>query len=116
MIFMEIVRHCDIEKDLKKLGRYPTPKESLEAWERLFISKGLRETPGIDSYKGFGNEKIYKARVVPLGENCGKSKGYRIVFQIIENSSEGTCKIICFSRHGIHHDEQELVGIIKMRL
>lgn len=113
---MEIVRHDDVEKDFKKLRRYPTAEESLEAWERLFISKGLGETPGIGPYQGFGNERIYKARVVPLQENCGKSKGYRAIFQIIEKGNNCFCKIICFSRHGIHRDEQELINIVRMRL
>ncbi len=63
---MEVIQHEDIEKDLKDLRRFPAPKESLEAWERLFCSKGLTETPAIDSFPGFGNFKIYKGRVVAM--------------------------------------------------
>ncbi len=99
---MEILRHPGIEKDFKDLKRFPSPKESLEAWERFFVFKGLRETPGIEQYPGFGQYKIYKARVVPLKENCGKSNGYRLIFQILE---EGVCKILVFSRHGIYKSE-----------
>jgi hypothetical protein len=110
---MNIVRHKDIEKDLKKLRRFPAALESLEAWERLFSLKGLCEMPAIDPFPGFGKLKIYKARVVPLKENVGKSKGYRAVLQII---SEENCKIMAFSRHGIYKSEQELTKLVKERI
>lgn len=85
----------------------------MEAWERLFCLKWLRETPGIDQYPGFGQYKIYKARVIPLKENCGKSKGYRLIFQFLENDEY---LILVFSRHGIYGSEQELINLIKSRL
>lgn len=110
---MEVSRHTDITKDFKDLRRFLTPEESLEAWERLFVLKGLEETPGIDQMSGFGLRKIYKARVVPLKENIGKSKGYRVIFEMID----GKCyKIIVFSRHGIYHTENDLLKLIKERL
>ena len=110
---MNIIRHKDIEKDLRNLRRYSAPFESLEAWERFFSLKGLRETPAVDHFPGFGERKIYKARVVPLKENIGKSKGYRLVFQMID---EDNCKILVFSRHGIYKFEQELINLVKERL
>ncbi|MDO8676068.1 MAG: hypothetical protein Q7K16_00170 [Candidatus Azambacteria bacterium] len=110
---MEIFRHSDIEKDFRTLRRFSAPQESLEAWERLFCLKGLRETPAIDAFPGFGERKIYKARVVPLRENVGKSKGYRAIFQIIDDES---FKILVFSRHSIYKSEQELINIVKERL
>lgn len=110
---MELSRHDDLEKDLRKLNRYPAPRESLEAWERLFCLKGLRETPGIDQFPGFGTCKVYKARVVPLKENAGKSKGYRVIIQM---TAGDYCKVLVFSRHGIYHDEHDLIEIVKLRL
>ncbi len=110
---MQICRHEDIEKDFKKLRRFSAPEESLNSWERLFCLKGIKETPGIDMFSGFGNEKIYKGRVVPLEENVGKSKGYRVIFQVSDNND---CRILIFSRHGIYRSEQELINIIKHRL
>jgi len=110
---MKIVCHQEIEKDFKKLKRFPSPKESLESWKRLFNSKGLKETPGIKSYPGFGSAKIYKARVVPLQENRGKSDGYRLIFQLIDDD---TCLILLFSRHGLYNNERELINYIKERL
>ena len=110
---MKVSRHDEILKDFKSLKRFPAPEKSLEAWERLFCLKGIKETPGIDQYPGFGDVKIYKGRVVPLKENIGKSKGYRVIFQGEENEC---CKIIAFSRHGIYHDEQNLIRTIKARL
>jgi hypothetical protein len=110
---METVRHVLVEKDLKALKRFPSPQESLEAWERLFCLKGLNETPAIEQYPGFGQRKIYKARVVPLKENVSKAKGYRLIFEMI---SETQVKILVFSRHGIYNSEQELINIIKERL
>lgn len=110
---METIRHCDIEKDLKSLRRFSAPKESLEAWERLFYLKGIKETPGIEQCPGFGNLKVYKARVVPLKENMGKSQGYRLIFKLLEND---ICEILVFSRHGIYKTEQELLRLIKTRL
>ena len=110
---MEIIRHESIEKDLKKLKHFAAPKESLEAQERFFIFKGLAETPGIDQFPGFGERKIYKARVVPLKENLGKSKGYRLVFQILDGD---ICKILVFSRHGVYHNEQDLINLVKERI
>ncbi len=56
---MEICRHEDIEKDLKKLRRFSAARESLEAWEKLFALKGLAETPAIDSFDDFGNYRGY---------------------------------------------------------
>jgi len=110
---MRILRHCDIEKDIKLLRKkFNTPLESLEAWEKLFFVKGLTQTPAIDQCGGYGNHKIYKARVIPTSENVGKSHGYRVVFKI-----EGDqCIIIVFSRHGIYKSEQELITIVKYRL
>lgn len=110
---MEISRHEDIEKDLRCLKNFLSARESLEAWERLFALKGLKETPGIDQYPGFGTAKIFKARVVPLGENVGKSKGYRVIIQMIE---EWKYKILVFSRHGVYKSEQELKMLIKSRI
>ncbi len=110
---MKIIRHESIEKDLKNLRRFPAPRESLEAWERLFCYKGLSETPAIEAFPGFGECKVYKVRVVPMRENVGKSKGYRIVFQMVDTNC---CKIIVFSRHGIYKSEQELMIIVKSRI
>lgn len=110
---MRIIRHSEIEKDFKKLKRFSAPRESLEAWERFFCSKGLKETSGITPYPGFSQEKIYKARVVPLKENCGKSKGYRLIFRFL---SDEYYEIIVFSRHGIYKNENELMEIVKNRL
>jgi hypothetical protein len=108
---MEIWRHENIEKDFRKLDRFPAPKQSLEAWERLLLVKGIYE-PGIDQYPGFGYNKIYKGRVVPLKEKFGKSKGYRVIFQLLEERY----KILVFSRHGIYKTEGELIKLIKERL
>lgn len=114
---MKITRHSEIEKDFKKLKKhFRTPVESLEAWERLFKVKDLEETPAIKRYPGFGAHEIYKARVVPLRENCGKSKGYRVIFELIKKSEEEVCVILCFSRHGIYKTEQELINIVKSRI
>lgn len=110
---MNLVRHKDIEKDLRNLRRFQAPLESLEAWERLFCLKGLHETPAIDSFPGFGERKIYKARVVPLRENLGKSKGYRVIFQVMD---EENYKILVISRHGIYKSEQELINLVKERM
>ncbi|MBU0648809.1 hypothetical protein KJ969_01730 [Patescibacteria group bacterium] len=109
---MRLSCHCEIEKDLKKLKRFPAPIESLEAWKRLFCLKGLKETPGIKQYPGFGQGKIFKARVVPLKEKCGKSDGYRLIFKAVANDSY---EIIVFSRHGIYKHERELMKKIKDR-
>lgn len=112
---MEVTFHEAIDKDLKKLKKYPAPKESIDAWVRLFQVKGLEGTPSVDRYPGFGSHNIYKARVIALKENVGKSKGYRLIFEL-STSSEVVCNILCFSRHGIYKDEQELIAIIKSRL
>lgn len=110
---MNIIRHQDIEKDLKNMRRFPTPKESLEAWERLFCWKGLKETPAIEAFPGFGECKIFKGRVVPVKENVGKSKGYRVIFQIIDADY---CKVLVFSRHGIYNSEHDLMLMVKTRI
>ena len=110
---MEICRHDAIENDIRKLKRFSAPLESLEAWERFFSVKGVRETPGIDRFPGFGSREVYKARVVPLKENIGKSQGYRVIFEIPENE---ICRILVFSRHGIYKTEHELLELIKARL
>lgn len=110
---MEITRHFDIEKDFKKLKRYPAPKESLESWERLFSLKGISETPGIKQYPGFGNLKIFKARVIPLKEKCGKSDGYRLVFMA---AGDNEYKMLVFSRHTMYNNEKELIKTIKDRI
>lgn len=110
---MNISRHEDIEKDLRSLRRFTAPLDSLEAWERLFCLKGLSETPAIDPFPGFSEHKIYKGRVVPLKENVGKSKGYRVVFQMI---NEENYKILVFSRHGVYKSEQELIRLVKERI
>jgi hypothetical protein len=110
---MEISRHPDIEKDFRALRRFAAPQESLEAWERLFSLKGLRETPAIDPFPGFGARKVFKGRVVPLKENIGKSKGYRVIFEMIHDESY---IILVFSRHGVYRSEGELIALIKERL
>lgn len=113
---MKIVHHADIEKDFKALKRFPAPKESLESWERLFCAKGLRETPAIEQYPGFGTRKIYKARLIPLKENVGKSQGYRAIFEIKSDGSQMLCLVLVFSRHGIYKSEKELFWTIKNRM
>lgn len=109
---MEISRHDDIEKDFRALRRSAAPQQSLESWERLFCLKGLRETPAIDAFPGFGVRKIFKGRVVPLKENVGKSKGYRVIFEIIDTH----CIVLVFSRHAVYHSEAGLMALIKERL
>jgi len=110
---MTVSLHSDIEHDLRKLKRFPAAQETLEAWVRLFCVKGLDGTTGIDQYPGFGQRKIYKARVVPLKENIGKLGGYRLIFEI---TSEQDCIILVFSRHGIYKTEQELANLIRLRI
>jgi len=110
---MDLSRHENVEKDFNALKRFAAPQFSLEAWERLFSLKGLKETPGIDSFPGFGSAKVYKGRVVPLKENVGKSKGYRVIFEF---QNEQRCRVLVFSRHGIYHDEQDLINLVKLRL
>lgn len=110
---MKLTRHDGLEKDFRDLRRFPAAEASLAAWERLFCLKGVRETPGVEMYPGFGNAKIYKGRVVPLRENIGKSKGYRVIFQMVD---ESCCEILVFSRHGIYKSEQDLIRLIKVRL
>lgn len=110
---MELIRHEDIDKDLKNLRRFSAPLKSLEAWERLFCLKGIKETPAIEAYPGFGREKIFKGRVIPLQENIGKRKGYRIVIQMMNDSCY---MILVFSRHDIYKTEYELMQLIKTRL
>src|SRR6266550_4544231 len=109
---MEIRRHDDIKKDFKALRHCAAPEESLDAWERLFVLKGIHETPSVDPFPGFGDRKLYKARVVPLRENVGKSKGYRVVFEIAAT----TCTILVFSRHGVYDTEKELLALIRERI
>jgi len=110
---MIIQRHSETEKDIKQLSKkFKAPSESLCAWEKLFCVKGLNQTPAIERCNGYGNHQIYKGRVIPLEENCGKSQGYRVVFKI-----EGDrCIIIFFSRHGIYKTEQELINTVRYRL
>ncbi|OHA46276.1 MAG: hypothetical protein A2541_02535 [Candidatus Taylorbacteria bacterium RIFOXYD2_FULL_36_9] len=110
---MQIFRHRDLDRDFKSLKRCLTPEESLASWERLFSLKGIKETPGIDAFPGFGSHRIYKGRVVPLKENIGKSGGYRVIFEM---RSEVEYEVLVFSRHGIYKSEQELIDIIKSRL
>jgi hypothetical protein len=110
---MNIIRHEDIKKDFKNLRRFQAPLESLEAWERLFCLKGICETPAIDQFPGFGERKIYKARVVAMRENFGKSKGYRVIFQMTDAEN---CVILAFSRHGVYKSEQELISLVKQRI
>lgn len=110
---MEILHHPDLKKDFKNLKRFAAPEESLMAWERLFLVKGLNETFGIERYPGFQDNIIYKARVVPLKESCGKSGGYRLIFQL---KGQEIILILVFSRHGIYKDEKELQQIIKSRI
>lgn len=108
-----IIRHPNIAKDLKDLRRYPKAAESLDAWERIFCAKGLRETPGINRYPGFGKREIYKARVVPLGEKLGKSSGYRVIF---ERRGPAVFCILIFTRHGEYKHEKDLANFIRSRL
>lgn len=108
---MDVVWHPDIEKDLKHLKRFPTAKKSLEAWERLFIFKGLKEMTGIEGqYPGFGDKQIYKAYVVALQENVGKIKGYRVIFQLLDDA----CYILGYVRHP-DYQEKDLIALIKIR-
>jgi hypothetical protein len=110
---MEICRHEGIDHDLKKLKRFISAEESLEAWERLFCLKGLKEMPSVDQCARYGERKIYKARVIALRENFGKSKGYRVIFEM---TSSELCTVLVFSRHGIYQTEGELLGLVKERL
>lgn len=109
----EIHRHSGITGDLKRLRKFPRPDASLESWEMLFRAKGFRGVPGIDRYPGFGGREIYKARVIPLGENVGKSSGYRLIF---EHVTDTTYRVLVFSRHGECRHEHELQRLIRERL
>lgn len=109
----EIHRHSGITGDLKRLRNFPRPDASLESWEMLFRAKGFHGVPGIDRYPGFGEREIFKARVVPLGENVGKSSGYRLIFERLVN---GTFCTLVFSRHAQYKHERELQQLIRERL
>ena len=111
---MIISRHPDVERDIRELNKkYSTPLESLEAWERIFSVKGFEFTPGIDRFPGFGGCNIYKARVAPLKENCGKSSGYRIIFR---KCDDGNCIVLFLYRHSTVVNEQEVIDTIRYRL
>ncbi len=110
---MQLLRHSEIDRDMKTLKKkFRTPEESLEAWCDLFSVKGLEETPAIEKCNGYGSHQIYKGRVIPLKENCGKSQGYRVIFKM----ESDRCIIIFFSRHGIYKTEQELINTVRYRL
>ncbi len=111
---MGILYHNELKKDLKKLGKkFPAPQESLGSWLLLFETKGLAEIHGVDKYpRVFSSHDIYKARVVPVKEKCGKSGGYRLIFELRGRD----LIILCFSRHGVYKSEQELISIVKYRL
>lgn len=109
----EIHRHSGITGDLKRLRKFSRPGASLESWEMLFRAKGFHGVPGIDRYPGFGEREIYKARVIPLGENVGKSSGYRLIF---ERVSGNTYRAVVFSRHGQYQHERDLQRLIRERL
>ena len=114
---MKILRHPDLKKDLKKLKKYNAPVESLESWELLFEVKGLENTPSIDKCKGYGSDcNIYKARIIPLKENFGKSNGYRVIFCIKTKEESQICYILFFTRHGIYKKEDDLIKIVKERI
>lgn len=108
-----VIRHPNIESDIKALRKFRTAKESLEAWERLFCARGLHEMPGISPYPGFGEREIYKARAIPLGEHRGKSGGYRI---ILERTDRIVFRILLISRHTEYKQEKELGSLIRSRL
>jgi mRNA-degrading endonuclease RelE of RelBE toxin-antitoxin system len=110
---MKIVRHKDLRKDLKVLNKkFRGPDESLEAWILLFEAKGLSEITGVEKYPGFGKHDVYKARIVPLKENVGKSGGYRLLFEMREDQ----CILLFYSRHGVYKTEQELINSVKFRI
>lgn len=108
-----VTRHPSIAKDLKNLRRYPQAEKSLDAWERIFCARGLKETPGINRYPGFGEREIYKARVVALGEKSGKAGGYRVIFE--RRGGTIFCLLI-LTRHSEYKHEKDLMNLIHARL
>lgn len=96
MLRFTVIRCPEIEKDLKALRkRYPHAEDDLCAAERLLENgKPLRH---INPYPGFGSKQVYKARYVnqDLGPK-GLSSGYRIVYEVIDDDTSGTCFIIIY--------------------
>ena len=109
------LRHPRIEKDFKRLAKhYPTPIESLEAWERLASAVGIGGLTSCWRYPGFGAQEVFKARVQALKEKHGKSSAYRLIFKKEGNGE--TYILLCLTRHEEYKNERDLIALIKERL
>lgn len=111
----EVRRHADIARDLKQLGkRFRTVSIDLLYAERL-LATGIT-LPQTNPYKGFGNRVVYKTRVENTSIASGKSKGYRLVYEIVLADTGHCIDLILLYDHKTRAKEDDVRKAVHTRL
>lgn len=108
---MSIIRHPQFEKDVKKLKKYKTLQQSLDAFCKLLELRKITQEKIADT-KG---REVYKARVFLLNSGVGKSSGPRVV---VEKCGESWALLYIFmhNQHGDQkHETNEIRRVISER-
>lgn len=112
---MIVRRHSDLVRDVKALGKkYRSVAQDLIYAERLLaIGQSIPETT---PYPGFGIHRIYKTRVVNTSIPYGKSKGYRLIYELVVVEEDESLELVFLYDHTTCSDEAEVKREVRTRL
>lgn len=112
---MVVRRHPDLARDLKALGRkYRSVAQDLVYAERLLAIR--QSIPETTPYPGFGTHRVYKTRVVNTSIPYGKSKGYRLIYELVAVEENESLEIVLLYDHTTYPDEAEVQRQVRSRL
>ncbi len=110
-----IKRHPELAKDLKQLGKkYPSVGQDLVYVERL-LAIG-HSFPHTDAYKGFGARRLFKTRVENTSVSRGKSKGYRLIYEVVVEEDDEGCELLLLYDHNAFKAELDVRKELRARL
>lgn len=112
---LTVRRHPYLAKDLKRLGKkHRSVAQDLVYAERL-LSAG-QTLPETTPYPGFGQRKVFKTRVINTSIASGKSKGYRLIYELVAAEDDNNIELVLLYDHTTHTDESEVWREIRVRL
>ena len=110
-----IKRHPELAKDLKQLGKkYPSVGKDLVYVERL-LAIGF-SLPQTYAYKGFGARRLFKTRVENTSVSRGKSKGYRLIYELIVEEDDEGYELLLLYDHNTFKTELDVRKKLRARL
>ena len=69
-----------------------------------------------DPYQGFSSRKVFKTRVVNTAISSGKSKGYRLIYEVVVEEGDDEFLLVLLYDHKSYSEEIDVQKEVRFRL